>query len=278
MNISGKTKVVAIFGDPIGHTLSPAMHNAAFAASGLDFIYVPFNVKPDSLGDAIKGIRAMGFAGANITVPHKEAVIKYLDAVDAEAKLVGAVNTIVNRGGVLSGYNTDGRGFVRAAAEGVGFEPSGKRVFICGAGGAARGVGFALAAAGAKEIIFSDIDAVRRDRLVADINAAYPGTAVSGGADAGTIRDADLAVNATPRGMKASDGSPMPDGSFRAGQAFADLVYNPPKTNAMDAAQAAGAKVMNGLGMLLWQGALAYELWTGAAPDMSAMKEAVKHF
>ena len=135
--ITGKTKVIAIFGDPIEHTMSPAMHNAAFAELGMDCVYVPFHVKPESLASAVAGIRAMGIAGANITVPHKERVLEFLDEVDEEAGRLDAVNTIVNTDGVLKGYNTDGRGFVMSLKEDAKFNPEKRRVFICGSGGAA---------------------------------------------------------------------------------------------------------------------------------------------
>jgi len=276
MNISGKTKVVAIFGDPVEHTLSPAMHNAAFAKLGMDAVYVPFHVTPDRLGEAVRGLSAMGFAGANITVPHKERVMEFLDEVDPEASAIGAVNTVVNRDGRLTGYNTDGRGFIMSLREEAGFDPASKRVFVCGAGGAARGVGFALATAGARRIYLFDIDEPKLGRLVGDINsflgreAARPSIM-----DPDFIRGSDLVVNTTPLGMREGDPLPMPKESFRPGQVFYDVVYNPAETATMKAAKAAGAKTVNGLGMLLYQGALAFEKWFGVAPPADVMKAAL---
>lgn len=276
VNITGKTKVIAIFGDPVEHTLSPAMHNAAFSEMGLDCVYVPFHVKPDALGAAVEGMRALGLAGANITVPHKERVMEFLDDIDDEARNMGAVNTVVNKDGRLTGHNTDGRGFIKSLKEDAGFEPAGKRAFICGSGGAARGVGFALALAGVRRMYLYDVDEPKRDRLVMDINsragreAARPSIM-----DPDFIRGADLAVNATPLGMKGSDPLPMPGHSFRPGQVVYDLVYNPEKTAMLKAAGSAGAKTVNGLGMLLHQGVLAFEHWFGRTPPVNTMKNAL---
>lgn len=274
MNISGHTKIIAIFGDPVEHTLSPAMHNAAFAEMGLDYAYAPFHVKPNDLAAAVRGIRAMGIAGANITVPHKERVLEFLDEIDDEARRLGAVNTIVNRDGVLTGYNTDGRGFVRSLREDAGFDPEKKKVFVCGSGGAARGIGFALAAAGARRIYFYDIDESRRDRLAMDINSGTGREAARPSLlDADFIRSADLVVNATPLGMKESDPLPIPEKAFRVGQVVCDIVYNPKRTKTLAAAEAAGAKAINGLGMLLYQGVIAFEYWTGKTPPAQLMRK-----
>jgi len=276
MNISGHTKVIAIFGDPIEHTLSPAMHNTAFGEMDLDYVYMPFHVKPDALGSAVQGIRALGIAGANITVPHKERVMEFLDEVDDEARKMGAVNTVVNKDGRLTGHNTDGRGFVRSLREDAGFDPASKRVFLCGAGGAARGVGFALAIAGVRRIYLFDVDGPKRDKLVMDINSAM-GREVARPSimDPDFIRGADLAVNATPLGMKESDPLPMPKGSFRPGQVVYDIVYNPAMTATLKEAGSAGAKAVNGLGMLLYQGVLAFEHWLGRTPPVESMRKAL---
>jgi len=276
MNITGHTKVVAIFGDPVEHTKSPAMHNAAFADMGIDAVYVPFHVRPDALGAAVNGIRAMGFAGANITVPHKERVMEFLDFVDDEAKKMGAVNTVVNKDGRLTGYNTDGRGFIKSLKEDAGFDPKGRRVFLCGAGGAARGIGFALALAGARRIYLYDIDGPKLSRLVMDINSAVGREAARTSIlDAEFIKAADLVVNATPLGMHEGDPLPVPAGAFRVGQVVYDAVYNPPMTATLKAAKAAGATPVNGLGMLLYQGVLAFEYWFGRTPPADVMKKAL---
>jgi shikimate dehydrogenase len=277
MKISGHTKVIAIFGDPVEHTLSPAMHNAAFAALGLDCVYVPFHVRPNGLKDAVLGLRAMGLKGANITVPHKERVVEFLDELDDEAKLLGAVNTIVNRDGVLKGFNTDGRGFVKSLKDDAKFDPKEKKVFICGSGGAARGIAFALIKAGAGTVSLYDVDGPKRDKLVQDLNTSLGKDAARAmPLDQDFIRSCELIVNATPLGMQGGDPLPIPAGAFGKGQFFCDIVYNPPKTAVMTAAEKAGAKVSNGLGMLLYQGVIAFEHWLGVLPPVEVMREALE--
>jgi len=276
MEISGRTKFVAIFGDPVEHTLSPAMHNAAFAELGMDNAYIPFHIEPGRLGEAVRALKALGIVGANITVPHKERVMEFLDEVDGEAARMGAVNTVVNNDGVLKGYNTDGRGFVMSLREDAGLDPASKRVFLCGAGGAARGICFALAGAGVRRIYLYDVDGPKLDRLVMDINSAL-GRQVARPSvmDPDFIRGAGLVVNATPLGMRGSDPLPMPEDSFRTGQVVYDIVYNPAETRTLKAARAAGATGVNGLGMLLYQGVLAFEHWFGVTPPADAMKRAL---
>jgi len=155
--ITGKTKIVGLFGFPVEHTLSPSMHNAAFEALGLDYCYISFNVHPDNLRPAALAIRVLNIAGVNITIPHKEAIIPYLDELDREAELIGAVNTVLNKDGRLIGYNTDGRGFIRSLKEEGGLTPKGKVIMIIGAGGAARSIAFSLALEGAEKIFINDI-------------------------------------------------------------------------------------------------------------------------
>lgn len=277
MEISGKTRFVVIFGDPVEHTLSPAMHNAAFEELGMDCRYIPFHIAPGALGEAVRAIRALGIVGANITVPHKERVLEFLDQVDEEAARIGAVNTIVNDGGSLKGYNTDGRGFIMSLREDGGFEPAGKRVFVCGAGGAARGVCFALASAGARRIYLYDVDGPRMDRLVMEANSAFGRDVARPSAlDPDFIRGADLVINATPLGMRESDPLPMPEGSFRVGQLVYDVVYNPAETKTLKAARSAGAKGVNGLGMLLYQGVLAFDHWFAVTPPAKSMRKALE--
>jgi len=276
LDISGKTRFVAIFGDPIEHTLSPAMHNAAFDELGMDCRYVPFHVTPAGLGDAVRGLRSMGFAGANITVPHKERVMEFLDEVDPEASKVGAVNTVVNRDGVLKGYNTDGRGFIMSLHEDGGFDPKGRRVYICGAGGASRGVAFALINAGVRRVYLFDIDGERAGRLAADINTAFGRDAArTTPPDPAFIRASDLAVNCTPLGMHEGDPLPMSKDSFRSGQVVYDVVYNPTMTELLKTAKGAGATAVNGLGMLLYQGVIAFEHWFGVVPPAGVMRKAL---
>lgn len=276
MEITGRTRLVAIFGDPVEHTMSPAMHNTAFTELGMDCAYVPFHITPGRLGEAVRALKVLGIVGANITVPHKERVMEFLDDVDDEAAKIGAVNTIVNDDGRLVGYNTDGRGFVMSLKEDAGFDPKSKRVFMCGAGGAARGICFALAAAGTRRIYLYDVDEQRADRLVMELNSALGRQLARPSVmDPDFIRGADLVVNATPLGMHATDPLPIPENSFRSGQTVYDIVYNPAETKTLKAARAAGATGVNGLGMLLYQGVLAFEHWFGVTPPAPSMKKAL---
>lgn len=283
--INGRTKVCGLFGFPVGHSFSPAMHNAAFQALALDYVYVPFAVAPDSLPAAVAAIKALGLAGVNVTVPHKQAVLPLLDELTEEARLIGAVNTIVPSAGRLRGDNTDGRGFLRALHEKAGFIPAGKTVLILGAGGAARAVAVQLALAGVRKIYLCNRAARRAAELAGLLveNTGVPVEVVAWPGDttlaelAGVLRAADLVVQATPLGMCPEQAStvPLPFSSFRAGQVACDLVYNPAETLFMQRAGQAGATVLNGLGMLLHQGALSFTLWTGKAAPVKVMREAL---
>lgn len=283
--ISGRTRVCGIFGYPVEHSFSPAMHNAAFAALGLDYIYVPFPVLPANLPGAVAAVRALGLAGVNVTIPHKEAVLPLLDELSEEARLIGAVNTIVNRSGQLHGDNTDGRGFLRSLEEKAGFTPAGKTALILGAGGAARAVAVQLALAGTKRLLLANRSQSRARELAGFVaertgvrvemvpwprkdNEMLPGEA---------LLEAELVVQATPMGMhpNASETVPLPFDLFRPGQVACDLVYNPVETLFLKKAREAGAAAVDGLGMLLYQGALAFELWTGAAAPVEVMREAL---
>lgn len=282
--INGLTKVCGIFGDPIKHSFSPAMHNAAFAAAGLDYIYVPFQIAKLALSDAVKAIPALNLVGVNITIPHKEAVLPYLDEISLEAGLIGAVNTIVNRQGRLYGDNTDGRGFIRAMSEEVNFNPAGKTALILGAGGAARAVAVQLALGGAAKLVLANRSRKRAEEIVRLINGKT-GTAADildwpalglQPADS-MIADADLVVQATPLGMLPNtyETPPFPFELLKHGVVVCDLIYNPARTCFLKKAERHGAVTVNGLGMLLYQGALAFELWTGMPAPIQVMRQAL---
>lgn len=273
---------VGLLGWPVGHSRSPAMHNAAFQALGLNWEYLLLPVPPERLGDAIRGLRALGFAGANVTVPHKQAAMSCLDTVTIEARAIGAVNTIVNHGGALTGYNTDALGFLRALRD-AGFDARGCRALVLGAGGAARAVVYALLAARARVTIANRT--IARGRGLADeIGALFHARVVVVPLDtpvlARALRDCDLLVNTTSVGM-ARPGKPEPLGSpldeeleLRADMVVNDLVYAPLETPLLRRARAAGARVVDGLGMLVHQGAAAFELWTGHKPSLDLMRVA----
>jgi shikimate dehydrogenase len=269
MNITGKTRVTGLFGYPVEHTLSPAMHNAAFDHLGLNFRYLPFLVQPDFLRDAIDAVRALNLAGVNITVPHKERVIPFLDEVDGGASFIGAVNTIVNSDGTLTGYNTDGRGFMRSLAE-ENISVEGKRILIAGAGGASRAVSYYLSQK-ALELRLFDPERPKLEKLVSDLAAIRTNVrAVDGGADPA---DFDILVNATPLGLRNGDAPPFDAASLAPHQVVCDLIYK--KTNLIERASERGCRTIDGTGMLLWQGILAFELWTNVSPPVEIMRKAL---
>lgn len=279
--ISGTTTIVGLIGWPISHSVSPPMHNAAFAALGLDWCYVPLPVSPERIGAAVAGLPALGLAGANVTVPHKQVVMPHLDRLTDAAQAIGAVNTIVvEPDGSLLGDNTDAPGFV-ADLRSRGVDPAGQRVLVLGAGGSARAVVYGLAEAGAASITVANRTLDRAASLAAALRpqiAACPLHVCSlpHGLPA-VAGQTDLVVNCTSLGMTPnSETSPWPaDLPFGAGQVVYDLVYNPPQTRLLRQAAQGGARAIGGLGMLIWQGAIAFERWTGAAPPIQTMTDAV---
>ncbi len=271
--ISGHTKPFAVLGHPIGHTLSPVMHNASIQALGLDAIYLAFDVHPDRLLEVLPAMQAMGFGGVNLTIPLKEVAFRGLKKLDDSARLLGAVNTVQFSGGEIIGHCTDGYGFLKALEESSGRGVEGDSIFVLGTGGAGRAVALTCARAGAKKIALSDTDPVRPKNVAAEIEKQFPNVAVTIG---GSPRDADVVVQSTPVGMKKDDQSPLGPESFRKGQRAFDLVYMYPETGFMAAARAGGASAANGLGMLLHQGARAFQIWTRTEPRIDAMRSALE--
>jgi shikimate dehydrogenase len=276
-NISGQTRLCALLGDPIGHTVSPAMHNAAFAGLGLDFVYLPFRVRPDDLPAAVAGLRALNARGFNVTIPHKVAVIPLLDGLDPLAEKVGAVNTVVNNEGELRGYNTDAAGFLRSALE-AGIEPEGRRVVVLGAGGASRAVSYVLAERGADLAILNRIEELDWAENIAQLIEDVVGRKVRvlelrDDLLAEALAGAGVVVNATSVGMSPLvDASLVPAGLFRPDMVVFDVVYNPVETRLLREAKAAGARTVSGVDMLAWQGALAFEKWTGQPAPIDLMR------
>jgi shikimate dehydrogenase len=269
MNITGKTRVTGLFGYPVEHTLSPVMHNAAFDHLGLNFRYLPFLVQPDSLREAIHAVRALNLAGVNITVPHKEKVIPFLDEVDGEASFIGAVNTVVNSDGKLTGYNTDGRGFMRSLAE-ENIPVEGRRILIAGAGGASRAVSYYLSEK-ALELCLFDPERPKLEKLVSDLAAIR--TNVRAIHNTSDLADFDILVNATPLGLRSCDALPFKAASLSPHHVVCDLIYK--KTGLIEKASERGCRTIDGLGMLLWQGILAFELWTNVSPPVDIMRKAL---
>ena len=273
--VSGRTRICGVIGDPIEHTMSPIMHNAAFARLGIDYLYVPFRVRKGELSQAIEGMRALNIKGLNVTIPHKVAVIPLLDKLDPLVEGIGAVNTIVNDDGVLTGYNTDATGFLQALLE-EGVEPEGKNVVILGAGGASRAISFILAQRGAHLVILNrKLDkAEELAQRISQVNALKLNEENLSRA----LEGANILVNATSVGMSPDvDETPLPTRLLRPGLVVFDIVYNPIKTRLLQEAKRAGARTIGGLDMLVWQGALAFERWTGQKAPLDLMKrEAIK--
>lgn len=279
MNISGHTKPYAVLGHPIGHTLSPIMHNAAFAELGMDAIYLAFDVAPDRLMTVLPAMADMGFGGVNLTVPLKEVAARGLAKLDESAQMMGAVNTVQFADHGLVGHNTDGAGFLRAFEEAFGTSVADKSVFVMGAGGAGRAVALSCAGAGVRTIKFADVDEMRAKKLAIELETQYfvqDVEIVPSAAAAQTARRADVVIQATPVGMKREEASPLPAAAFREGQFAFDLIYMYPDTAFMKAAKSAGARAANGLGMLLHQGARAFEIWTGRKPPVDVMRKALE--
>ncbi|MFV0316313.1 MAG: shikimate dehydrogenase [Microthrixaceae bacterium] len=259
-----------MIGDPVRHSRSPAIFNTAFSATGLDWIYTAFEVPAGRGGDAIAAMRVLDLGGLSVTMPHKAAVIPELDEITPEAEVLGAVNCVTNSGGHITGHNTDGAGYV-ASLRSAGIEPQGMRCVVIGAGGAARAVIHALALAGAGEVAVSNRDQGRA-RSAADL--APTGTVVPPGKLADAVGSADLVTNATPLGMAEGDPPVLDVGDLKPDLVVSDLVYAPETTPLLGAAASAGCRTVGGLGMLVHQAAVAFELMTGVRAPVDAMARA----
>lgn len=268
------TRRLLLLAHPAGHSLSPAMHEAACAALGIDASYRAVDVPPEGLERAVAELRDPEVAGANVTVPHKRAVIPWLDGLTEAARRVGAVNTIVPTAAGLIGDNTDAHGFLRGLAE-LGVDPSGRRCVVLGAGGAARAVTVALLGAGA-QVALSNRTEARARELAADLEGIGQVAVLAPGALEAAVRGAHLLVQATSAGMRgvAEGVSPLPPGVVPDDGAVVDLVYRPAQTPLLEAARRAGLAVQNGLPMLVHQGALAFERWFGRPAPVEVMRRA----
>lgn len=273
--IDSHTILYGVFGDPVHHSKSPVMMNAAFRELGINAAYAAFHVKPDRLRDAVYGVRALQYRGVNVTIPHKVEVMQYLDEVDEAARIIGAVNTIVNDDGKLTGYNTDGIGYVRSLKTETGSDLRGKRIVVIGAGGAARGVVHALAQERPSSIRIANRTKDKAVELAKDMSV-FADCSGMGMEELSAISDADLVLNTTSVGMHPhTDQVPAANISFQPGMIVSDLIYNPLETRWLQLAGQAGAVVHRGLGMFLYQGAYAFEYWTGKPAPVEVMREAV---
>ena len=276
---TGKTQNLGVMGYPVAHSLSPAMHNAALQAAALDYAYIAMPVAPEQLKEAVMGLRGLGFRGVNVTIPHKTAIMEYLDFIDEDARIIGAVNTVVNKAGQLHGYNTDRIGFIQALQQ-AGFQPAGKQVVLLGAGGAARAVLWGLI----KERVASIHIGVRNPGKAQLLATEFQGTVpieVFDWQDPGFqqgLQQADFLVNTTPLGMYPRlDGAPVVDWQYVSPQAFVyDIIYTPVKTKFLQQAEDRGCQILDGEGMLAGQGAAAFQLWTGQKADIAVMKQALR--
>jgi shikimate dehydrogenase len=272
--LNAATRLCAVFGAPIRHSASPAMHNAAFAALGLDWCYVACEVDLKNLRAAIAGARAMNFAGLNLTVPHKLLAVDLVDVLDASAKKWGAVNTILFNEKGATGFNTDADAIVTSLREDLKVELRAAKVLLLGAGGAGRTAALKLAAENVAELFLVNRTASKAEELAVEIQKQFPSVKISTGYPKSAV---DLILNATSLGLKADDASPLDEREFPLTQARAvyDMIYRPAETALLAAAKKSGCRTANGLGMLLHQGAKAFEIWTGRKAPVEVMRHAL---
>jgi shikimate dehydrogenase len=293
--INASTRLCAVYGFPIRHSASPAMHNAAFARLGLNWRYLAFEVHPDNLRAAIAGAMAMQFSGLNLTVPHKLLAMQIVDELDESAKTWGAVNTVRfearDAGGKWQplhhftesisgeirsqGFNTDSDGIARSLREDLGLKLAGLKVLLVGTGGAGQVAALRLAVENVSELFLVDYVAAKAEAVAQEIRKRHSRVKVATGFPKGPV---DLLLNATPIGLKAADPSPLDEKQFslRHARAVYDMIYKPAETKLLAAAKAAGCKTSNGLGMLLHQGAAAFEIWTGKPAPIDVMRRALE--
>jgi shikimate dehydrogenase len=274
LKVSGRTRLAAVIGDPVRHSLSPTIHNAGFAAVDLDWVFLALEVPAGGGGAAVEAMRVLGIDGLSVTMPHKADVAAAVDRLSPSARALGAVNAVIREGAVIVGENTDGDGFINALRVDEGIDPAGMRCLVAGAGGAARAIVRSLELAGAAEVVV----VARREDAAERAAALAPKVGRVGTAD--EAEGIDLVVNATPVGMGEvtpldAPELPIPEERLGSGQIVADLVYHPLVTPLLAAARRRGAIAVNGVGMLLHQAAIAFRLWTGEDAPLEAMSAAL---
>ena len=273
------TVMYGVFGDPVQHSKSPLMMNRAFQELGINAVYAAFHVRPEELKAAVNGIRALHFRGVNVTIPHKQTVMHELDEIDEGARIIGAVNTIVNDGGRLIGYNTDGIGYVRSLKEETNSKLSGKQILILGAGGAARGVAYALAQENPEGIWIANRTEQRAVELAEALSGCGEGEiqGIAWDQIAPLARQIDVVVNTTMVGMHPHiEEMPVDPAWLHEGMLVSDIIYNPMRTKLLQTAESIGASIHSGLGMFIHQGAYAFEYWTGQQAPTAVMRETVE--
>lgn len=274
------TKMVILLGNPLGHSLSPAMHNHVFKKLGMDYCYIPVEVNEENLEKVFSGLSRMNVVGFNVTIPHKIRIMRYLDELDPLAATIGAVNTICIKDGKTKGYNTDGEGFVRSLKEETQISPEGKRFFLLGSGGAARAIAMTLAFQGADKIIICNRTPSKAQDLAFEINEKIRNCAEvavhTATSQAEFLSRCDVLINSTNLGMHPKeDFLPIDESLLMPHLIVADIVYNPLTTRLLKSAKAKGCAIVPGLGMLIYQGAAAFKLWTGVEPIISEMSDVV---
>ncbi len=271
-------KLFGLLGHPVGHSMSPVFQNDAFANLGLDHYYQAFDVKEEEIQIAVEGLRALGVAGFNVTIPHKIAIMDYLDEIDEEAKIIGAVNTVVNKDGNLVGYNTDGQGYLESLLELTGDKIKQSNVLVIGAGGGARAIVTVLARYGVQKLSICN-RTIEKAQALAKITQGKTEISTM------TVREAesnleqfDVIINTTSVGMSPNiNEMPISLDNMKAEAVVSDLVYNPKETKLLRVAKEKGATVQNGIGMLVGQGALAFEMWTNKQPDRARMRDIIEN-
>ena len=278
---SARTKLMVLLGNPLGHSYSALMHNTVFTHLKMDYLYIPVEVTADNLRAVFSGLTRMNVGGFNVTIPHKQRIIELLDEIDPLAEAIGAVNTICLNKGRTRGYNTDGEGFLKSLAEELALSIDHKNFFVIGCGGAARAIAMTLASRGADRIFLSNRTLSKAEALAADINRNMGHkaevVALKPKPMAAALRSCHILVNATSLGMHPNvDEIPLDEKLLFKELAVADIVYNPVSTRLLQAAQKKGCRIVEGLGMLVYQGAAAFRLWTGIEPPTDAMFAAVR--
>lgn len=282
MEITVDTRLIGLLGTPIGHSISSRMHNDTFKALGLDYCYLPVEVGSEHLGDVVNGLKYLNFRGFGVTKPHKIDIMQYLDEIDELTGMMGSCNTVVNNNGFLKGYNTDGDGFVRSLLYESDIELKDTTVFCFGAGGTARACCFALAYRGVKKIYISSNSGVTSEALANEINSKIRPVAESARAAdresyLGKIARSDVLLNMTGLGMhQCPDETPIEKEALNPGQICYDATYNPSRTRFLREAEAIGCRIINGLGMLINQGAMQFKLWTGEPEPYRIMEDVVR--
>lgn len=276
--MDSQTVFYGVIGDPVRHSKSPVMLNRAFRETGVNGVYGAFHVKPDQLGEAIAGVRGLGFRGLNVTIPHKVEVMAYVDEIDESARAIGAVNTIVNNNGVLTGYNTDGIGYVRSLKEEAEPNLAGKRIVVIGAGGASRGIVWAMARENPSAVVIANRTHDKAVQLAESLASFSPVIEAVKWEEIREICEfADVVVNTTSVGMSPHEGdTPIDPEWLKPGAVASDLIYNPLETAFIrEAERLRGCRPHGGLGMFIYQGAYAFEYWTERPAPVAEMREAV---